>query len=374
MKVLNICGDYDKFHQNLINKQLDLGITARVYYYTTRRKKMNQPSEKFLDFYNSNIRILRGPLFFRSRINNVSNNFLNLYQRHFDYDIIHSHMWFSDGEIAHKVYERLGIPYIIAVRNTDMNSWFYWDLPWNKKRGYQILRNAARVVFLSHSYKSSLIQRLPKDLGKELEKKALIVPNGIDDYWHENVKMVPKQKPVSVIKILTVGSIDSNKNQMTVLKAANLLRMKGYNIEYTVVGNVSDKKVEKELLQTKYVKILPFSSMEKLKEIYNNADIFVMPSIYETFGLVYVEAMSQGLPVIYSKGQGFDKQFPEGEIGFSVNCMNAIEISEKILKVLDNYSTISSNCIKSSKIFDNKLIAERYLNIYKSIVTNQNES
>lgn len=40
-----------------------------------------------------------------------------------------------------------------------------------------------------------------------------------------------------------------------------------------------------------------------------------MPSHKETFGLVYAEAMSQGLPIIYTKNQGFDGQFPDGYVG-----------------------------------------------------------
>ena len=43
-----------------------------------------------------------------------------------------------------------------------------------------------------------------------------------------------------------------------------------------------------------------------------------MPSRYETFGLVYGEAMSQGLPIIYSKGQGVDGYFKEGTVGYGV--------------------------------------------------------
>jgi len=47
-----------------------------------------------------------------------------------------------------------------------------------------------------------------------------------------------------------------------------------------------------------------------------------MPSITETFGLVYAEALSQGLPVLYTRGQGFDRQFEEGEVGYAVDCFD----------------------------------------------------
>ena len=369
MKILHICGNYGSLYRNLVKKQIDFGASTRVFYYTTRRKKMKKISEYHVDLYNSSIRFLRTPLFFRPRIKFVAKYFYEFYKEDFDFDITHAYMWFSDGEIAYKAYESWGIPYIIAVRNDDMNSWYYWNLPWNKKRGYDILKNATKVVFLGPSYKAELISRLPLNMRAELEKKTLIIPNGIDDFWHLNERKSPRQNPKKNIKILTVGNIEVNKNQITVLKALNLLINKGYMVQYTVVGSVLDKRIERELMKSRCVKLLPFCSQEKLKEIYDNSDIFVLPSIHESFGLVYAEAMSQGLPIIYSKGQGFDGQFPEGEVGVSVNCMNSEEIYCAIIKVLNDYEYMSSKCIELSKVFSWELIAEKYISIYSDIIT-----
>jgi len=94
-----------------------------------------------------------------------------------------------------------------------------------------------------------------------------------------------------------------------------------------------------------------------------------MPSITETFGLVYTEAMSQGMPVIYSEKQGFDGQFKEGIIGYHVNSFNAEEIAKKILKIISNYEKISRNCLKYSHLFDWKNISGKYSQIYNDILS-----
>ena len=91
-----------------------------------------------------------------------------------------------------------------------------------------------------------------------------------------------------------------------------------------------------------------------------------MPSIHETFGLVYAEAMSQGLPVIYTRGQGFDGQFNEGEVGYSVEASDSKEIAEKILEIVDNYGEISRMSRESCKMFNWNIIAENYNALYKS--------
>jgi glycosyltransferase involved in cell wall biosynthesis len=69
----------------------------------------------------------------------------------------------------------------------------------------------------------------------------------------------------------------------------------------------------------------------ELIDIYRANDIFVMPSFTESFGLVYAEAISQGLPVVYSIGQGFDRQFPEGEVGYHADPNSAQSVADAIL-------------------------------------------
>lgn len=93
-----------------------------------------------------------------------------------------------------------------------------------------------------------------------------------------------------------------------------------------------------------------------------------MWSKHEDFGLVYVEAISQGLPIIYTRGQGFDNQFEEGEVGYSVKYDSAEEIVEKIELIINDYETISNNCIERVNRFDWDKIAEKYINIYYDIL------
>ena len=108
-------------------------------------------------------------------------------------------------------------------------------------------------------------------------------------------------------------------------------------------------------------------SLEKAIEIYKNMDIFVMPSKHETFGLVYVEAMSQGLPVIYTRNEGFDQFFEDGVVGYSMKYNDYRKMSENIENIFNNYSMISKNCIEKSIEFDWNKIARKYIQIYNEI-------
>src|SRR5699024_1841446 len=116
-------------------------------------------------------------------------------------------------------------------------------------------------------------------------------------------------------------------------------------------GEIENNKIYKNIRELDFIKYVPPKTKEELIQIYRENAIFVMPSITETFGLVYAEAMSQGLPVIYTKEQGFDKQFEEGVVGYSVDCFNPEEISQNILGIIEKYNDISKNCIDLVKKF-----------------------
>ena len=89
----------------------------------------------------------------------------------------------------------------------------------------------------------------------------------------------------------------------------------------------------------------------------------------ETFGLVYAEAMSQGLPIIYTKGQGFDKQFTEGIVGYHAECFNKENAVKAIMKTIENYECISNSCIKNVQKFDWDKIVKVYESIYNTIIS-----
>ena len=89
---------------------------------------------------------------------------------------------------------------------------------------------------------------------------------------------------------------------------------------------------------------------------------------FAAFFLVYAEAMSQGLPVIYTQGQGFDGQFDEGEVGFHCKSDSPSDIREQIEKVCFDYTSISARCIELCKRYRWNEIVERYSKIYSNIV------
>src|SRR5699024_2595672 len=94
------------------------------------------------------------------------------------------------------------------------------------------------------------------------------------------------------------------------------------------------------------------------------ADIFVMPSSHETFGLVYVEAMLQGLPILYTANEGIDGFYPES-IGEKRQTPTVQEIGEKLSVMIENLNGYSIPAEALKRNHDWAEIAKQYLSIYE---------
>ncbi|WP_338449976.1 glycosyltransferase family 4 protein [Niallia oryzisoli] len=285
-----------------------------------------------------------------------------------DYDMIHAHSLFSNGYISYKLKQEFGIPYTVAIRNTDVNYFFKYMIHL-RKLGVRILKEAESIICLSEPYKNTVIERyVPEHLTCKIDRKVRILPNGIDEFWFKNRNHDKESPRKDNLKLVYAGAVNKRKNVLTTIKAVELLRKRGYGVTFTVVGRMEDTKIHQKLTSLPYVQYIEPVPKEELIDIYRANDIFVMPSISETFGLVYPEAMSQGLPVIYSKGQGFDGQFDDGVVGYSVTSTSAEEIADRIEDILGNYEVLSGHCVKKVNQFHWKRISEEYLDLYSQIM------
>ena len=106
-----------------------------------------------------------------------------------------------------------------------------------------------------------------------------------------------------------------------------------------------------------------------MRDFYESCHLFLLPSRAETFGMVYLEAMSRGLPVLYTRGQGFDGQFPEGEAGFAVDPGDPRGIARAALAALEGYEARSARCIQlaSSLCWGN--VVERVAECYRAALS-----
>ena len=263
---------------------------------------------------------------------------------------------YSDGAVAYRLHKKYKIPFSVAVRETDVT---YQMRCRPYLNGYikRLLSEAAKVIFLSPAYK-----RFFKKFGVDQEKFE-VIPNAVNDFWfRQEVQDRTVHDPCSLI---FVGEISKRKNVETAIQSVAELNSRHIQTDFHIIGSGAEEKncrnLAKQLGIEKHVFFHGWQEgKEKIKTFYDQADIFIMLSHRETFGTVYIEALSQGLPVLYTKGQGIDGYFEEGSVGYGCDPLNASDAAGKVIQILDSYASMSKQCIRASKKFRWDIVANQY--------------
>lgn len=374
MHILHICSDFSnqRIYNELITHISNLKIEQTVYVATRTNREVGKSKNNELPTIHYRYSHILKPfhrVFFHLKINTLFKDLV----KNIDVSRInkcHAHFLFSDGAVALKLYKKKGIPYIVAVRNTDVNI-FYKYMFHLRSAGLEILNNAEQVIFITPSYRSLLLENyIPAKFRNIISLKMKVIPNGIESYLLNDDVPKKNRGDSSVLKLLYVGDFSKNKNIPTLLKCVQTLNQRNINTSLTLVGgggnNEADIFKNLELPDYQMVKFLGrINNREELMRVYRDHDVFIMISFRETFGVVYLEAMSQGLPVIYTKGQGIDGYFEEGAVGYSVNPTDIPEIISKIMEIRLDLERMSSNAVDQARKFNWQDISNTYKKLYE---------
>jgi len=368
MKVLHLSNSFprNKLYAQLFWNLDKLGIEQEVYS-AVRTQKETEIEYDFLRNIRTHVHLIlakKDRLFFRSKINKIYNNITSVTDFS-SIDVVHAHTLYSDGAVALKIKQYFNKPFVVTLRNTDMYKFPTYRPDLNRLRN-TILQNAERVFVLSPMYREVLLRKLPSKVAHEIQQKLNIVPNGVDDFWLDNSYSLKRKN--TTLKVLFVGHFTENKNTEKLIKAVYKIAQHR-SIKLTLVGGGRDKhnRIVSMVESGEYPFARYLGRIEDnrvLMEIYREHDMLVVPSYRETFGLVYIEALSQGLPIIHSKGQGVDGYFQKNTVAESVDPKNENDIAEKILILSKRMEDVRKNCAYEASKFRWSHIAEEYIRWY----------
>ena len=283
---------------------------------------------------------------------------------------IHAHTWYSDGGVAYLLSRKYNIPFIVTIRNTDLNL-FQKKLVYLRSFGRRILSHANQIILISTSYKERVLgESSLRSMKSQLLDKFRIIPNGVDSFWIAN-SSTKKQKAVDVTyNFLYVGKFTTGKQVPALQQAILLLRSElTQEVRLHLVGGGGEDDAKVLELVMKHPDAFTYHGKihdkQALLALFRNSDAFAMPSLHETFGLVYVEAMLQGLPILYTEGEGIDGFYSE-KIGEKVSVHSIEEIKEKLNLIIDNLDQYSIPLNKIKKNHDWALVAKEYIDIYNA--------
>ncbi len=230
------------------------------------------------------------------------------------------------------------------------------------KNFFDFFKKKIMLYLIKFSYKKSnaivgISKKLSKDLSNYVRKNVQTIYNPASDK-----KIFARNKGNQYFKkfdkknqkiILNVGFFEEQKDQMTILKAFNLVKKKFKNVKLILIGRGSlyqnlKKYVVKNDLNND---VIFFTNINNPEIFYKKANLFVLSSIYEGFGNVLVEALNHKCPVITSNCKSGPMEIIEnGKYGYFFNVGDYFELSKKILKFLKNPNELKKKTIQSKKI------------------------
>lgn len=376
-RILHITNDYSgsTVYKNLIHELDNLGVSQIIYNPIRDKNRIGKNKIEFKDTHSK--------IIYRYILNYHIDRVFYPYktwkifkdiQRQVNLskvDFIHAHTWYSDGGIAYLLAKKYNIPYLITIRNTDLYV-FQKKLRYLHSFGKRILNKAENVVLISPSSKQKVFELSSLvHIKTELSYKLHLIPNGVDSFWINNTIKANSRDINDGLKLLYIGKFSKRKNVVALQKAiVQLNEQYEKNIKLYLVGGGREQEEEVLKLVEKHPNLFVFHGViydkNELLKIYRSCDVFAMPSKGETFGLVYIEAMLQGLPILYTRNEGIDGFYDE-KIGEAVTIGDVSEIMEKLLLLYENYNTYKINIELLQRNHDWRLVAMKYLSLYDSI-------
>lgn len=160
-RVMHVCGDFAKqqIYTQLVMHLAATGLRQIVYAAVRTKDEADWRPPELADVPCHFRHILRGRhrLFFRSKIRRVVSDVAARVKLS-EVVLTHAHFLYSDGAVALTLKRRFGVPYVVAVRNTDINAFLRYRPDLSRVRD-GVLAEASRVVFLSHAYERLLAQQ-----------------------------------------------------------------------------------------------------------------------------------------------------------------------------------------------------------------------
>jgi len=177
---------------------------------------------------------------------------------------------------------------------------------------------------------------------------------------------LPKYKKI----ILNVGHLEEYKGQSYLIDAIKEVASKVNDTLCLIVGSGSlrdilQEKIEKSNLQN-HIRIMGNTSPEELALLMNACDVFVLPSLNESFGIVQIEAMACGKPIVATINGGSENIIRSDDYGYLVAPMDSSDLAEKIVSALDR-DWDAGKITDYANRFEWRNIAREVISIYKVI-------
>lgn len=304
----------------------------------------------------------------------IDNQSFIKYVSDFQPDVIHSHLYLSELLSRSKIFKHVkyfshGHDNMPQLKAFEFKTLFnksllvnYWERYWLLKQ-YKQCDN--RFIAISEDVKKFFAQNL-----SVLGNRISYLPNAINIKRFETKR--DYRRTTGPFHIVSIANLVPKKNHIFLIDVMKVLQDRGYDVTMEVLGfgplmEMLVKKTEAAGLQNR---LFFRGSVGDVPQRLWDADLYVHPAWYEPFGLVIIEAMASGLPVVALDGYGNRELMMNNQNGFILQTQaSAEEFADKIQYFINHPSEIErmgSLAQEFSKTFDISNYTDKLLEIYKA--------
>lgn len=275
---------------------------------------------------------------------------------------------------AHYTPTYIGSPSVVTIHDLAYEYFPDLFLPSDlyklKKWSRTAVSRAASVIAVSQATKADLIKLYGTDPGK-----ITVIHNGYDsDIFNTKTKIESSHLDtfnlVPFNYLLFLGTIQPRKNAIKLVQAFRLLKEQGYKGKLVLAGKIGwmaqdSLQVIKSSPDYQDIVLTGYVSDEARLALYRGADVYVLPSLYEGFGVPAIEAMAAGAPVAVAN----NSSLPEvvGNAGLLFDERDPADIARAILELKKDRSSWVKKSLARAKHFSWDKCAEETLNVLTSV-------
>jgi glycosyltransferase involved in cell wall biosynthesis len=386
MKILHVipvlgCGGAEILVGSICRSLVKKGHTVNIVYLLPQHPSWNNYPDREELLKEVPVEFTGGIVKFRILGKTTSDNQVYIdYVNEFKPDIIHSHLYLA--ELLSRSYIYPSATYVTHVHdNMPQLERFNWEFKSISKQRITTLWERRWLIDKYLKTQTSFIA-ISKDVEDYLynnitgfKPRILYLPNAID-INRFGQKRVYKRNLKQGIKIVSIANLVPKKNHIILLEIVEILLQWNIQVTIDVFGHGPLKAFLEEQVELRKLTNFIFfrGSVGEIPQKLALADLYLHPALYEPFGLVLLEAMASGLPVVSMDGFGNRELIIDGENGYLLaNRAPAIKFAEKIRWLIehpDDYIAMGMAARKFSEKYDIESYTEKLIQFYQELHDN----
>ena len=297
----------------------------------------------------------------------------------FNFDLVHGHDWLVANACDH-LAKRFDAPLVTTIHATEHGRHQGWinKHPQIYIDGVErwITNRSDRVIACSTFMREQIVDVFGVD-----EDRVLVIPNGIDPedlqpHDDEGLRKLRAEfaKPEESL-VLLVGRLVYEKGFQFALEALPQIIERLPNTRFIVAGSGTHeqelRRQAEELGLMEHGTFVGWIGDDVLHSLYRIADVCVVPSIYEPFGLVALEAMASSCPCIVADTGGLREVVPHDEVGLRFRARDPESLAEMTIRVLDDAKLcrrLTAEAFEHLRRFDWTDVADRTAVVYEQLL------